>query len=132
MISLGPQWPPYPIVLLRVIPAYAEVTFYHLMLIFVISGTAQFLATRTLSGIPKGAVMNNAKKDVATLIELLKMADERRANFKPDQISQNHRISEDSSLLEMWPEACRRTGVGNREFPPRVIELWKQSLGRAN
>jgi hypothetical protein len=76
--------------------------------------------------------MNNAKKDVATLIELLKMADERRANSKPDQISQNHRIGEDSSLLEMWPEACRRTGVGNREFPPRVIELWKQGWGRAN
>jgi len=76
--------------------------------------------------------MNNAKKDVATLIELLKMADERRANSTPDQISQNHRIGEDSSLLEMWPEACRRTGVGTRAFPLKVIELWKESLGRAN
>jgi hypothetical protein len=76
--------------------------------------------------------MDNAEKDVATLIELLKMADERRANSKPDQISQNHRIGEDSALLEMWPEACRRTGGGTRAFPPKVIELWKQSLGGAN
>jgi hypothetical protein len=80
----------------------------------------------------EGAVMNNAKKDVATLIELLKMADERRANSKADQISQNDRFSEDFSLLEMWPEACRRTGVGTRAFPPKVLELWKQGLGGAN
>src|SRR5262245_34036494 len=86
-----------------------------------------------LSSIPKGAVMNNVKKDVATLIELLKMADERRANSKPDQISQNDRFSEDFfSLLEMWPEACRRTGVGTRAFPHKVLELWKQGLGGAN
>ena len=32
----------------------------------------------------------------------------------------------------MWPEACRRTEVGRREFPPGVIKLWKQRLGRAN
>jgi len=98
--------------------------------IFVISGTAEFLATCTLSTIPKGAVMNNDKKDVATLIELLKMADERRAHL--DQISQNEPFSEDFSLLAMWSEACRRTGVGPRAFPSKVLELWKQSLGRAN
>jgi len=126
MISYGPPLlTPYPLVLLPVI-------YVKLERIFVISSTAEFLATCTLSTIPKGAVMNNAKKDIATLIELLKMADERRANSKPDQISQNHRISEDSYLLEMWPEACRRTGVGNREFPPKVLELWKESLGGAN
>jgi|SRR5262245_4843626 len=125
MISLGPPVAPRPLVLLRVI-------YVKLEKIFVISGTAEFLATCTLSSIPKGAVMNNAKKDVATLIELLKMADERRANSKPDQISQNDRFSEDFSLLEMWPEACRRTGVGTRAFPPKVLELWKQGLGGAN
>ena len=76
--------------------------------------------------------MNKEKEDVATLIELLKMADERRANPKTDQISQNDHFSEDLSLLKMWPEACRRTGVGKREFPPGVIKLWKQGLGRAN
>jgi len=121
-----------------VIPAYAEVIDYRPLIrifrkferIFVISGTAKFLATRTLSATPKGVVMNNDKKDVATLIELLKMAAERRAHL--DQISQNEPFSEDFSLLEMWAEACRRTGVGTRPFPPKVIELWKQSLGRAN
>ena len=76
--------------------------------------------------------MNNDKKDVATLIELLKMAAERREHIKTDQISQNETFSEDLSLLEMWPEACRRTGVGTRAFPLKVIELWKESLGRAN
>ena len=76
--------------------------------------------------------MNHEKKDVATLIELLKMAAERRPQPRPDRISQNELFSEDLSLLEMWPEACRRTGVGRREFPLGVIELWKQSLGRAN
>ena len=82
--------------------------------------------------IRRGVVMNNDKQDVATLIELLKMAAERRGHIKPDQISENETFSEDFSLLEMWPEACRRTGAGTRAFPPKVIELWKQSLGRAN
>ncbi len=95
-----------------------------------ISDTAKFLATRTLFGIPKGVVMNSETEDVATLIELLKMADERRAHL--NQISQNEPFSEDFSLLEMWAEACRRTGVGTRAFPPKVLELWKESLGRAN
>ena len=101
--------------------------------IFVIFDTAQNLATRTLSKmIRRGVVMNNDRQDVATLIELLKMAAERRAHIEPDQISQNETFSEDFSLLEMWPEACRRTGSGMRAFPPKVIKLWKQSLGRAN
>jgi hypothetical protein len=73
----------------------------------------------------------NEKKDITTLIELLKIAAERRPP-KPEQMSQNELFREDLSLLEMWPEACRRTGVGRREFPPGVIELWKQSLGRTN
>jgi hypothetical protein len=32
----------------------------------------------------------------------------------------------------MWPEACRRTGVGKRQFPRGVIELWKQIVGPAH
>ena len=98
--------------------------------IFVISSTAEYLATGTLSSVPKGVVMTNDKKDVATLIELLKMSAERRAHL--NQISLNEPFSEDFSLLQMWAEACRRTGVGTRPFPPKVIEIWKQSLGRAN
>ena len=76
--------------------------------------------------------MNNEKNDVATLIELLKMADERRAHSRPGQTSQDELFSEDRSLLEMWPEACRRTGGRRREFPLGVIKLWKESLGRSN
>jgi hypothetical protein len=77
--------------------------------------------------------MNNEKKeDVATLIELLKMAATRKAGFKSDQTSQDELFGEDLYLLEMWPEACRRTGVGSREFPSGVIKLWRESLGRAN
>ena len=74
----------------------------------------------------------NTDKDVATLIELLKMAAERRPRSEADQVSQIELFREGHSLLEMWPEACRRTGVGRREFPPGVIKLWKQSLGGVN
>ena len=76
--------------------------------------------------------MNTNDQDIAALIELLKMAAERRARSEADQVSQSELFREDHSLLEMWPEACRRTGVGKREFPPGVIKLWKQGLGGAN
>ena len=76
--------------------------------------------------------MKTDKQDVATLIELLKMAAERWPRSEADQVSESELFREDHSLLEMWPEACRRTGVGKREFPPEVIKLWKQRLGRAN
>ena len=76
--------------------------------------------------------MDTDKQDVAALIELLKMAAERWPRAKADQGSESERLHEDHGLLEMWPEACRRSGVGSREFPPGVIKLWKQGLGRAN
>jgi len=76
--------------------------------------------------------MNTDKENVATLIELLKMADERRPRPEAYQVSESELFREDHSLLEMWPEACRRTGVGKREFPPGVIKLWKQLSGGAN
>jgi hypothetical protein len=74
--------------------------------------------------------MNIGKKDIATLIELLKMETERWPHSH--EVSQSELFRRDNSLLEMWPEACRRTGVGRREFPPGVIKLWKQRLGKAN
>jgi len=80
--------------------------------------------------VPTEIVMNNDKKDVVTLIELLKMADERRAHLS--QISLHEPFNEDFSLLQMWAEACHRTGGAARPFPPKVIELWKQSLGGVN
>jgi hypothetical protein len=76
--------------------------------------------------------MNTDKQVVATLIELLKMAAERWPHSEVDQVSQSEQFRADHFLLEMWPEACRRTGIGRREFPPGVIKIWKQGLGRAN
>ena len=76
--------------------------------------------------------MNSNEQDIAALIELLKMAAERWPRSEAGQVSQSERFREDYFLLQMWPEACRRTGVGRCEFPPGVIKLWKQSLGGAN
>jgi hypothetical protein len=70
--------------------------------------------------------------DIAPLIELLKMAAEHSPPARTGEVSQSDLFRQDETLLEMWPEACRRTGVGGREFPPGVIKLWKQSLGRVN
>jgi hypothetical protein len=67
--------------------------------------------------------MNTDKQDVATLIELLKMVAERSPRSEADQVSQSELFREDHALLEMWPEACRRTGIGRREFPPGVLKL---------
>ena len=101
------------------------------MCLFVMPDTATSVLL-CVSSIAKGVVMDTHKQDVATLIELLKMAAERRPRSDADQVSQSELFREDHSLLEMWPEACRRTGVGTREFPPGVIKLWKQRLGREN
>ena len=70
--------------------------------------------------------MDTHKQDVATLIELLKMAAERWPRSEADQVSQSELLREDHSLLEMWPEACRRTGVGRREIPSGVINSGKK------
>jgi hypothetical protein len=72
------------------------------------------------------------QKDIAPLIELLKMAAEQWPLSMTEEVSESDLFCRDQTLLEMWPEACRRTGVGGREFPPGVIKLWKQSLGRVN
>ncbi|HET9717688.1 MAG TPA: hypothetical protein VFP60_16030 [Pseudolabrys sp.] len=71
-------------------------------------------------------------KDIAALIELLKMAADQWPRSEDGEVSQSESFREDQSLLQMWPEACRRTGVAGREFPPGVIKLWKRSLGRAH
>ena len=73
-----------------------------------------------------------ADNDIAALIELLKMADDRWPLSQTDEVSQSDLFCRDQTLLEMWPEACRRTGVRGREFPHGVIKLWKRSLGRIN
>jgi hypothetical protein len=101
------------------------------MYLFVMPDTAITVGICNLLRNRKGVVMKTGK-DIAPLLELLKMAAERRPHSESGQVSQDDLFCEDHSLLEMWPEACRRTGVGRREFPPGVIKLWKQSLGRSN
>jgi hypothetical protein len=101
------------------------------MRIFVTPNTAAFVVNMQIAP-HLGGIMNTNAHDIAALIELLKMADERRPRSEADQVSQSELFREDHSLLEMWPEACRRTGVGKREFPPGVIKLWKQLSGGAN
>jgi hypothetical protein len=76
--------------------------------------------------------MNTEKKDIAPLIELLKMETERWSLSETYEVSQSDLFRRDRYLLEMWPEACRRTGVGQREFPPGVINLWKQTSGKGS
>jgi hypothetical protein len=63
---------------------------------------------------------------------VLQMAAEQWPQPRIGEVSQSDLFREDQTLLEMWPEACRRTGVGEREFPPGVIKLWKQRLRGAN
>ncbi|HZS64623.1 MAG TPA: hypothetical protein VFA53_09020 [Xanthobacteraceae bacterium] len=86
-------------------------------------------ATRAATGATKATT--STEQDVATLIELLKMEAELRPNAGA-QTSQIDVLRQDQILLDMWPEACRRTGAGVREFPAAVIKLWKQKLGGTN
>ncbi len=71
-------------------------------------------------------------EDIAPLIELLKMEADKWPNSGNGEVSQSELFGRDQFLLEMWPEACRRTGVGVRKFPSAVIKLWKNRLGRPN
>ena len=72
------------------------------------------------------------QKDLAPLMELLQMEEERWPRSGTDEVSESELLRRDQALIEMWPEACRRTGVGVRAFPPGVIKLWQQEMGRAN
>ena len=47
-------------------------------------------------------------KDIAPLIELLKMAAEQWPPSRTSEVSQTDLFRQDETLLEMWPEACRR------------------------
>ena len=102
------------------------------MRLFVMPNTAASVVECNLHKVTEGIAMYSHNQDVAALIELLKMAAERCPHSETKEGSQSELFHEDHSLLEMWPEACRRTGVGMHDFPPGVIKLWKQRLGRAN
>ena len=77
-----------------------------------------------------GLAMMTEKQDIAPLIELLKMAAEQWPSSEGGEVSQSELFRRDQALLKMWPEACRRVGVGKREFPPGVIKRW-QEIGRS-
>jgi hypothetical protein len=108
------------------------------MHLFVMGDTARSASTAILktNNNRTGGLAMNTENDIAALIELLKMSDERWPQSGPESgsgvVSPRDLLREDHSLLEMWPEACRRTGAAGREFPSGVIELWKRRLGRAN
>ena len=70
--------------------------------------------------------------DIVPLIELLKMAAEKWPGSERADISEIELFQRDRMLLEMWPEACRRTGVTVHEFPIGVIRRWQQKMGWAN
>ena len=69
-------------------------------------------------------------KDVAPLLALLKMAALEWPSSEVGEVSERELLRRDLALLEMWPEACRRVGLEAREFPPEVIERWRQIMGR--
>ena len=70
------------------------------------------------------------EKDIPPLIELLRMAADQWPSSEADEVSQSELFRRDKALLEMWPEACRRVGAGDREFPPGVLKLWQLEMGR--
>jgi len=72
----------------------------------------------------------NENKDIAPLIELLRMAACQWPSSESGEVSETELFRRDQALLEMWPEACRRVGLAEREFPPAVIKRWQQVMGR--
>ena len=73
--------------------------------------------------------MNSHEQDIAALIELMKMEVDRRPRYDTSQDRQRELFREDHFLLEMWPEACRRTGIGEREFPAWSDQTLERKLG---
>jgi hypothetical protein len=90
------------------------------------------MLTRKKARMAMSKAKQSAERDVATLLELLRMEAELQPPFEGDKACPVERLRRDQILLDMWPEACRRTGVEVSEFPAGVIKLWKQSLGGTN
>ncbi len=72
------------------------------------------------------------ERDIAPLIELLKMAEDKWPSSESDEISEAELFRRDQALLDMWPEACRRTGIPVHEFPIGVLKRWQQKMGWPN
>jgi uncharacterized protein (DUF58 family) len=69
------------------------------------------------------------EREIAPLIELLKMASETWPTSERGDISESEIFRRDEALLAMWPEACRRAGVPVHEFPIGVIRRWQKEMG---
>jgi hypothetical protein len=74
--------------------------------------------------------MMTENQDIAPLLALLKMAADQWPSSEVGEVSQSELFRRDQALLKMWPEACRRVGVEEREFPYEVIRLWQQEMSR--
>ena len=74
--------------------------------------------------------MMTENKEIAPLLALLKMAAFLWPSSEAGEVSESESLRRDQALLEMWPEACRRVGLEAHEFPPGVIERWRQIMGR--
>ena len=72
------------------------------------------------------------ERDIAPLIELLKMAEEKWPSSESDEISETELLSRDQALLDMWPEACQRTVGPRNAFSIGVIKRWQQEMGWPN
>ena len=72
--------------------------------------------------------MISDNKDIAPLLALLKMAACQWPSSQFGEVSESELFRRDQVLLEMWPEACRRVGVTEREFPRGVIRRWQQEM----
>jgi hypothetical protein len=70
------------------------------------------------------------KQDLAPLLALLKMAADQWPSSEVGEVSERELLRRDQALLNMWPEACRRVGVEEREFPRGVIKRWQQEMSR--
>lgn len=79
---------------------------------------------------PAESIQN--ERDIAPLLELLKMAAEKWPSSDDASIPESELLKRDQALLDMWPEACRRTGIPVHEFPIGVIKRWQQEMGWPN
>ena len=73
--------------------------------------------------------MGTDNREIAPLLALLKMAADQWPSSEVGEVSERELFRRDQTLLNMWPEACRRVGVGPREFPRAVIRRWQQEMG---
>jgi hypothetical protein len=56
----------------------------------------------------KHADLVERERDIASLIQLLKMAEEKWPSSESYEISETEMLGRDQALLDVWPEACRR------------------------